>query len=155
MSVHALQGNRLDDYLYLRDQVLNIRGVKDAVPTLEGKGLTYRGAASGVMVRGDALGGFTNRPLLKGSIIAGDLQDFTGNTLAVGTKLADKLGLRSGDFITLTAPQARSTPFGSIPAQRSYKVALIFDVGMFEYNSGFVFMPLDTAQSLLQHARRG
>ena len=148
MSVHALQGNRLDDYLYLRDQVLNIRGVKDAVPTLEGQGLlSHRGAASGVMVRGLRWADFTNRPLLKGSIIAGDLQDFTGNTLAVGTKLADKLGLRSGDFITLTAPQARSTPFGSIPRQRSYKVALIFDVGMFEYNSGFVFMPLDTAQA--------
>jgi len=48
------------------------------------------------------------------------------------------------------SPKGRSSPFGTIPRTAQYQVAMIFDVGMFEYNSGYVFMPLDSAQNFFQ-----
>ena len=66
--------------------------------------------------------------------------------MAVGEKMAERLGLQVGDQITLMAPKGRASPFGTIPRTMQYTVAMVFDVGMYEYNNGYLFMPLDAAQ---------
>lgn len=150
VNVHSFQGP-LDDYAYLKDRVLSVPGVDDVVPLIESQGLiSVGGKAQGVMVRGMAWKDFANRELLRDSVVQGNMNDFSGNKLAIGTKLAERLGVRAGDTITLTSPQVKSTPFGSVPRQRRYDVALVFDVGMYEYNNGFVFMPLEAAQIFFQ-----
>src|SRR5690606_10065604 len=55
-----------------------------------------------------------------------------------------------GDALTLISPKPKNTPFGSIPRSRSYRVGGVFDVGMFEYNNNFVFMPLEAAQKFFE-----
>lgn len=146
MNVYSLQGP-LYDYQYLKSQVEPVAGVDQVIPMIESQALISKGGqSSGVMVRGLEWADFTNRALLRDSITVGDLEGFTGNTVAIGSVLAKKMRLQPGDKITLLSPQVKSTPFGSMPRQRSYTVSLVFDVGMYEYNSGFVFMPLETAQ---------
>ncbi len=150
MNIYALQG-QLHDYDYLRSRILPLDGIEDVTPIIESQGLLSKGGvASGVVVRGITWKDFTNRTLLRKSVISGDLGDFTGNKVAIGSVMASKMRLIPGDKITLTSPQVRSTPFGSMPRQRTYEIAIIFDVGMYEYNSGFVFMPLETAQIFFQ-----
>lgn len=150
INVHGLQGP-LYDHDYLRTKIVPIKGIKDATPMIESQGLlSHRGNATGVIVRGLEWRDFVNRDILKNSVIAGSQDDFSGNRVAIGKVLADKIGINPGDSIVLTSPQVKSSPFGSIPRQRSYQVAFIFDVGMYEYNSGFIFMPLDTAQTFFQ-----
>lgn len=150
MSVYSLQGP-LYDYDYLKTRLEPIEGIASITPTIESQALISAGGVSnGVMVRGLAWKDFANRPILRDSIKAGALEDFTGNTVAIGSVLAEKMALKPGDKITLTSPQVKSTPFGSMPRQRSYTVSLVFDVGMYEYNSGFVFMPLEAAQTFFQ-----
>ena len=102
------------------------------------------------MVRGFAAENFEQRDILKGSIQQGGIENFTGNKVAVGAVLARQMNIQVGDTIVLTSPKVRSTPFGSLPRQRSYEVGIIFDVGMYEYNSGFIFMPLETSQVFFQ-----
>ena len=65
----------------------------------------------------------------------------------MGRVLARRIGVGLGDQITLTSPQVKATPFGSMPRQARYTVAQIFDVGMHEYNANFIFMPLSSAQT--------
>jgi lipoprotein-releasing system permease protein len=150
MNVYAMQGP-LDDYLYLKDQLLEINGVEDVVPIIESQALiSQRGQASGVMVRGIDWQDLMNRPMFRDAAVEGTLDDYSGNRVAIGVKLAENLRATIGDQITLTSPQVKSTPFGSVPRQRTYEVAMIFDVGMYEYNSGFVFMPLEAAQVFFQ-----
>ncbi len=150
MNVYSLQGP-LEDYDYLRQKVRDVPGVKTVTPIIEGQSLISQGGeSSGVMVRGFAQDNFYDRDILRNSITQGGIEDFEGNRIAVGSVLARKLGLQRGDKVVLTSPKVKSTPFGSIPRQRSYEIGLIFDVGMYEYNSGFVFMPLDTAQIFFQ-----
>lgn len=150
LNVYALNG-QMSDYESIRQRLLNLQGVRDAAPLVEGQALvSARGNAQGVMVRGVEWRDFVNRDILSGSVTSGNIEDFQGNVVAIGEKLAEKMGVSVGDTLTVTSPQVKATPFGGMPRQRSYKVALLFDVGMYEYNSGFIFMPLPTAQVFFQ-----
>ncbi|MEZ5813583.1 MAG: lipoprotein-releasing ABC transporter permease subunit [Alphaproteobacteria bacterium] len=150
MNVYS-QSGPLYDYAYLQERVGGIGGIEMITPMVEGQALVSKGGiASGVMVRGIGWKDFTNRKILRDSVTQGDLADFQGNVVAIGDVLAGKMRLRVGDKITLTSPQVKSTPFGSMPRQRTYTVVLTYDVGMYEYNSGFIFMPLEAAQKFFQ-----
>ncbi len=57
------------------------------------------------------------------------------------------LGLRIGDPITLISPKGNVTGFGTVPRVRAYHIVATFQcLGMYEYDSTYVFMPLDAAQ---------
>ena len=150
MNVYSQTGT-LYDYMSLSDTIRSVPGVKMATPVIEGQTLlSYRSAASGVMVRGMSQADFVARDILYEGIIAGDLGNFRGFSVAIGSVLAEKMNLDIGDQITLTSPALKSTPFGTVPTQRSFEISIIFDVEMHEYNSGFVFMPLPAAQKFFQ-----
>lgn len=145
------QTGPLTNYLDLADMIEGVEGVSTATPIIEGQTLlTVRGRASGVMVRGISQGDFAARDILFNSIQSGQLEDFRDFKIAIGSVLAKKFQLGIGDKITLTSPVLKTTPFGTIPSQRSFQIAMIFDVEMYEYNSGFVFMPLPAAQKFFQ-----
>ncbi len=76
----------------------------------------------------------------------------SGQGVAIGRRLADQLSLRSGDNITLVAPRGAVTPMGTTPRIKVYKVAAVFEIGMSEYDSAFVFMPLKEAQAYFNRA---
>ncbi len=146
MNIYSLSGP-LYDYDYVRSLIVPVDGVSEVTPIVESQGLLSKGGvSSGVMVRGIAWEDFANRPLLRDSAVAGSIEDFNEDSIAIGAVLAKKMNIRPGDQVVLTSPQVKSTPFGSLPRQRSYTVGMIFDVGMYEYNSGFIFMPLKAAQ---------
>lgn len=150
MNVYA-QSGPLPDYQEILRLVAPVNGVETVTPIVEGQALfSVSGAASGVRVRGITWEDFYNRELLRDSVQAGSLDEFSGNRIAIGSVLARNFNLEPGDEIVLTSPQVKSTPFGSIPRQRSYEIAFIFDVGMYEYNSATVFMPLTTAQTFFR-----
>lgn len=145
------QVGALYDYFNITQTIKDIPGVQEATPIIEGQTLLSKGgSATGVMVRGIAQADFVARDVLYNSIKEGEVGNFQGFKIAVGTALAKKLHLKIGDKVTLTSPVLKTTPFGTVPTQRSFDVAMIFDVEMYEYNSGFVFMPLDAAQKFFQ-----
>jgi len=151
MNVYSFDG-QLEYYDEMRASILPIDGIRDITPIIEAQALvSFAGRSSGILVRGIKPIDFADRPALHDSVIQGSLKNFKGNKIALGNVLAAKLKVIPGDKVIITSPKARSTPFGSMPRQRSYEVALIFDVGMYEYNSGFIFMPLKTAQVFFQY----
>ncbi len=107
---------------------------------------TKEGAASGVVVRGVLPDTLRSRPTIAQHIIGGALKDFDADEIAIGIRMAERLGLNPGDTLTLISPVSKNTVFGAAPRMRGYKIAAIFDVGMFEYDNNFVFMPLPAAQ---------
>ncbi len=123
--------------------------VAQAVPTLEGQVLltTDAGASAGGLVRGIAPEDLRARPIIARTIRAGSLAAFEGeDAIAIGTVLARRLDVGVGDRITVVSPEGRVTVFGTVPRLRAYRVAAIFEVGMQDYDGGFVFMPLPAAQ---------
>jgi lipoprotein-releasing system permease protein len=87
------------------------------------------------------------QPLLASHVDAKALADFTGDEVLVGSRLAFRLGLKPGDAITFISPQGSATAFGTVPRIKSYTIAGTFTVGMFEFDNGVVFMPMEAAQT--------
>jgi len=74
--------------------------------------------------------------------------------IVLGSELARALGARTGDKVTLIAPQGLVTPAGILPRLKQFTVVGIFDVGMFEYDSGLALIHLEDAQKLYQMGER-
>jgi len=92
-------------------------------------------------------------PSIANNIKQGTLKGFDeGQGVAIGRRLADQLSLRSGDNITLVAPRGAVTALGTTPRIKVYKVAAVFEIGMSEYDSAMVFMPLKEAQAYFNRA---
>ena len=148
-----VQGGPLVGYEELAGKIAQVDGVVSVAPVVESQALvTVEGASSGAVVRGFTAQYMETKPILSTSIKEGNIKDFHDNTVAIGVKMADRYGLKVGDSLTLMAPKGRASPFGTIPRTLQYTIAMIFDVGMYEYNNGFVFMPLDSAQRFFQYA---
>ncbi len=144
----------LTDYAAVADRVSKVDGVYLAAPLVEGQALASSPFnASGVVVRG-----MRGADLLKLSQVAknikfGTLDGFDdGQGIAVGSRLAQELSVRVGDNLTLVAPRGAVTPMGTTPRIKPYKIAAIFEIGMSEYDSAFVFMPLTEAQAYFSRA---
>jgi lipoprotein-releasing system permease protein len=70
--------------------------------------------------------------------------------MVLGTDLARSIGAMPGDKVTLIAPQGRVTPAGLIPRLKQFTVVGLFEIGMFEYDSGLALIHLEDAQTLYQ-----
>jgi len=147
LNVYPFAATSMTDYDALTARIEAVPLVVNAAPTVEGQALvTVEGEATGAVVHGLKPEDFRQRPTLSDGIIAGDIGNFGGDQLAIGKRMALRLGVRVGDTITLVAPKGKVTAFGTMPRMRAYPVAAIFDVGMYEYDSSYIFMPLEAAQ---------
>ncbi len=154
LNVYSAAGP-LDNYMSLVNAIEQVDGVESVRPMVEGQVLiTVNGNASGALVRGLSREDFATKPLISDSIIEGSLTNFQAEQIAIGVKMAERMNLKLGDQITVLAPKGKASPFGTIPRSRSYEIGLIFDVGMYEYNNGFIFMDLTSAQTFFQRKGR-
>lgn len=142
-------GISLTDYDAVGARVAQVPGVVTVAPIVEGQVMvTANGVARGAIVRGVRPHDLAARQIVAENIVAGSLDGFAGDdAIVVGNRLAERLGVMVGDSLTLISPQGNVTVFGTVPTVRSYRIAATFNIGMFEYDSGFVFMPLDAAQT--------
>lgn len=153
LGVYAADRGNLRDFDAIATAIRRLPGVVSATPIVEGQVLlTGTGnTATGGLVRGIRPEDLRARPIIAGNIRAGSLTNFQGDdAVAIGTRLAYRLGLSVGDKITVVSPQGRATVIGTIPRLRAYTIAAIFEVGMNEYDSTYVFMPLPAAQVYFQ-----
>lgn len=152
LNGHAIvqaYGGRLDDWEGVLADVRATPGVTSASPLIEQPLLTsFDGRVEAIFVRGQTqedIAGLSNTVLL------GDLSELQpgAGKVAIGSRLAQNIGARVGDVITIINPQGRSTPFGTSIRQVGYEVGAIFEVGIYDYDGKFVIMPIPDAQTLL------
>src|SRR5262249_28095582 len=119
------------------------------VPFIEGQALASSPFnASGVLVHGVRGAELMKLGSIARNIKQGTLEGFDqGQGVAIGQRLADQLSLRVGDSITLLSPRGAVTPLGSVPRIKPYKVVAVFEIGMSQYDSAFVYMPLTESQA--------
>ncbi len=147
LSVYG-QTNQLRDFDPLAEKLRKVEGVVAVTPLIEGQVMvTARGVAQGAVVRGVRASDLNRRKIVAGNIQAGSFDGFKkGGAVIIGFRLAQKLGVGVGDKITLISPKGNATAFGTVPRMRAYPVAATFKIGMYEYDSNFIFMPLPAAQ---------
>jgi lipoprotein-releasing system permease protein len=152
LGVYGVQSD-LKDYAALAQRIAAVPNVASATPVVDGQALltTDRGGAVGGLVRGISAGDFRSLHAVSDHIVEGGLDEFAGNdAIAVGVGLAQRFGLRVGDDLTLVSPQGAATAFGTVPRVRAYRIVAVFQVGMNEYDSNYVFLPIEAAQIFFQ-----
>jgi lipoprotein-releasing system permease protein len=134
--------------------VSKVPGIYLAAPLVEGQALASSPFnASGVVVRGMRGADLAKLTQVSKNIKQGTLAGFDdGQGIAIGARLAEQLSVRAGDNLTLVAPRGAVTPMGTTPRIKAYKIAAVFEIGMSEYDSAFVFMPLTEAQAYFNRA---
>jgi lipoprotein-releasing system permease protein len=139
----------LTDYADLSDRFAKIPGVKMAIPFIDGQILAQGkvSGGTGALVRGIRADDLSKMDFVSRNILQGDLISFaSGEGVAIGSRMAEQLGLSVGDTITLLSPDGDVTPLGVNPRVKAYKVAAIFQIGMSEYDASIIFMPFEEAQ---------
>lgn len=145
-------GGRLPDWQRIIDQAKATPGVVSATPLIEQPLMaSYDGRVEGVLVRGMRVADIRANKTLQGNVVSGNMKALVpgSQSVAIGARLAEALGARVGDQISLISPQGQTTPFGTVPRIVSYTVAAVFEVGVYDYDKAFVLMPMEEAQTLL------
>jgi len=114
--------------------------------------LSFGGDARGVVTKGIDVERERKSDEALQRIVAGKL-DFSPDPdgiegLLVGKQIADEWKISPGDYVTITSPQGRLTPFGLIPRTRRFRVNGVFDSGFYDYDENWCFMTLAAAQGL-------
>jgi lipoprotein-releasing system permease protein len=143
----------IPNYQALADKLQRTTGINSVTPAIyQTVLLSFGGEARGVVVKGIDLalekrGDEALRKLSAGHLDFSPDQDGIDGLL-VGKQLSDEWKLQPGDYVTLTSPQGRLTPFGLMPRTRRFRVAGVFDSGFYDYDENWCFLALPAAQSL-------
>lgn len=143
----------IENYDALAEKLSQAPGVRSVAPAIYLTVLLSAGGhARGVVVKGvdpererrfdDAL-----RRIVSGTAdFEPDKDGFDG--VVVGHLMATDLNIHTGDFITLTSPEGRLTPYGMVPRSRRFRVSGVFDSGFYDYDANWVFAKMAPAQNL-------
>ncbi len=129
-----------------------VPGVIQVAPIVEAQAIALGPTQiSGAIVRGISPKDLQASRMVSGNITKGSLRDFGvgefgGETIVVGARLAESLGVAPGDVLTLISPSGGATAFGGTPMQKEYVVGATFAVGMSQYDQAYIFMPFEQAQ---------
>ena len=152
LNGHAIvqgYGSRIDNWEQVLENIRETPGVVSASPLIEQPLLvSFNGRVEAILVRGNTQNDI--RGLTK-NLVAGNLSELQSgaSNVAIGARLAENIGARVGDTVTIINPEGRTTPFGTMPRQIGYRVGAIFEVGIYDYDQKFVVMPMQDAQRLL------
>jgi lipoprotein-releasing system permease protein len=160
---HVFVSGGLLDNTAIRDaaveRIKQVPGVIQVAPVVEAQAIALGpNQITGAIVRGLSRPDMQATRIVSSNITHGSTRDFGageygGDAVLIGDRLADQIGVKVGDTVTLISPSGGATAFGGTPLQKAYTVAATFSSGMSQYDQGYVFMPL--TQSQLFFGREG
>ncbi len=137
-----LYGDRKEESL--QTQLRNTARVKNFSSFIYGRGLIQSGRTSnGVVLKG------VNPETLTLPLSKGKWGDLTGDRLIIGEELSGMLGAGREDSVFIIIPRVENISSPVIPRIKKFTVAGIFNSGMYEYDSGLVYLNIDTAADII------
>jgi lipoprotein-releasing system permease protein len=145
--VHKIQAP-FEDYDAAAARLRAVPGVVAAMPLIEGQAMiSSQTQTLGAVVRGISEASIKQLRLVAGNVRFGSLDGFDAQEgIAIGIRLGNALNVGLGDSVSLVAPKGASTPFGTTPRIKRYRIVAMFELGMSEYDKTMVFMPLAESQ---------
>jgi len=144
-----------DNYQKVTEKVDKVAGVIASTPFIYTQVMINNsGQVSGAVLRGvDPLSAgavVTFKTMIKDGSITSLQKKIDGiPPIIIGGELAKQIGAHPGSVITVISPEGRLTPLGRTPNTRRFKVAAIFDSGMYEYDVSMIYISLKDAQDFL------
>ena len=148
------ENDGIQNYNQLAERLSRLPHVLAAAPALyEEVLISHQSRSAGIVLKGvdaqkEVRVGNLLRHLKKGTLSSLN-ETFPGeDPIIIGSQLASQLGVFVGDTVLVISPQGNLTPFGIVPKYRHFRVVGIFDSGFYDFDAGWAFTNLDTAQRL-------
>ncbi len=153
-------GGEIEEYAGVMEKLKKVPGVVAATPFVYSQVMLSTGSnVSGVVLRGIEPKTDIQVTNLNKSLVEGRLTDLEGGParpdadvlpgVILGKELAKNLNLFLGDPVNIVSPLGNLTPFGMAPKMKRFRVAGLFNTGMFEYDSTLAYVGLHEAQEFL------
>ena len=151
LIVYKNNGTEISNYNQVVKQILDTENVVAVTPHLEGQALAKtKDTVSGVIVRGTHWSDLPAKKLLWKSLDKSTVENFKNNKrIIVGYRLGQRLNLDIGDYISLMSPNGMETALGILPIKQNFVIGGFFDIGMYEYDNNFIFIPWQKAENFL------
>jgi lipoprotein-releasing system permease protein len=152
--VYVWKGDGLRDYQAVVRQLRGFPHVVGAAPAVIGKALvTTPQGQSFITVKGidpalEPTVTDIGRSMRQGSLGALAATGDGPPGILIGVDLAKTLGVRVGDRVQLLTPDGTLSPMGMLPRSRSFAVAGIFALGLFEFDTTYGLVTIQVAQRL-------
>jgi lipoprotein-releasing system permease protein len=160
LSIFKSRSDGLDDYKTVVDKMRALPGVLGAAPAIYSKGLISSSTgASPVTLKGIVPEEERTVTELARQVEGGELEALRDNAadlppVLLGRDLASTLAVGPGDIVTVTSPQGRLSPLGLLPRVSRLRVAGLVRTGLYEFDSGWAYIPLSAAQRMFSEAGR-
>jgi lipoprotein-releasing system permease protein len=153
--VQGYEGQGITDYDAMVARIAKVPGILHVAPLIQGyAAVDANGVATGVQIRGLRKADLQALTMVSKSISPLAMDNYGDDTVLIGVRLAQSLGLAPGLDMKLMGMHGDVTPFGTTPRIKNYAVAGLFNIGMSTYDSSIVFMPLDQAQLFFNFGNR-
>ena len=142
----------LDNWQDLANRISNHPQVEAQAPFVLGQGMITKGAAvTGALIRGIDVDRESDVSEVLNHIVEGNSADLQAGSFGIilGKNLAHSLGVRLGEKVTVVVPKGRVTPAGLLPRLKRFTVVGLFQINMYEYDSGIALIHIDDAAKLL------
>jgi len=138
----------ISNYNEIVNKILDVTDVVAVTPHLEGQALAKtKNTVTGVIVRGTKWSDLAAKKLLWNSLDEAAFNNFKNkNQIIIGYRLAQRLNVKIGEYISLVSPNGIETALGSLPVSQNFIVGGYFDIGMYEYDNNFIFIPWEKAE---------
>ena len=151
LIVYKKNGLSIENYNKTVNQISDTQNVIAVTPYLEGQALAKtKNSVSGIIIRGTKWSDLPAKKLLWKSLDKATIENFKiKQNVILGYRLAQRLNLSAGDYISLISPNVMETAVGVLPIKQNFMVGGFFDIGMYEYDNNFVFIPWEKAEKFL------
>ena len=151
LIVYKKNGLSIENYHKIVNQISDTQNVIAVTPYLEGQALAKtKNSVSGIIIRGTKWSDLPAKKLLWKSLDNATIENFKiKQNVILGYRLAQRLNLSVGDYISLISPNVMETAIGVLPIKQNFMVGGFFDIGMYEYDNNFVFIPWEKAEKFL------
>ena len=151
LIVYKKNGLSIENYHKTVNQISDTQNVIAVTPYLEGQALAKtKNSVSGIIIRGTKWSDLPAKKLLWKSLDKATIENFKiKQNVILGYRLAQRLNLSVGDYISLISPNVMETAIGVLPIKQNFIVGGFFDIGMYEYDNNFVFIPWEKAEKFL------
>ena len=151
LMIYSSNNNYVNDYNSIIKKIINFENVLAITPQVEGQALARsKNLITGVMIRGSRWTDLPTKKLLWKSLSKEAKSNYQNKKqILIGYRLARKLNVSVGDNLTLFSANGIVTALGLIPQKQSFVVGGLFNVGMYEYDENFIYLPWEKAESFL------
>ena len=151
LIVYNNNGSEISNYNEVVKRILDTENVIAVTPHLEGQALAKtKSTVSGVIVRGTNWSDLAAKKILWKSLDQLSIKNFKDKkSIIIGYRLAQRLNINIGDYMSLLSPNGMETALGVLPIKQNFLVGGFFDIGMYEYDNNYVFIPWKKAENFL------